>query len=94
MNKKVFFSILSLLMLASLPTAAAQNGYKLTFKSPSMADGKYFIGQHFRDEFRVVDSATATDGKVLFENGEFLTIDIEKTIFEAEQATENILREL
>ena len=66
MNKKVFFSILSLLMLASMPTAAAQNGYKLTFKSPSMADGKYFIGQHFRDEFRVVDSATATDGKVLF----------------------------
>ena len=37
---------------------------------------------------------TMADGKVLFENGEFLTIDIEKTIFEAEQATENILREL
>jgi 5-methylthioadenosine/S-adenosylhomocysteine deaminase len=34
------------------------------------------------------------DGKVLYLNGEYLTIDIEKTIFEAEKATNRILGEL
>ncbi|MBQ9961542.1 MAG: amidohydrolase [Firmicutes bacterium] len=37
---------------------------------------------------------TMVDGKVLYDNGEFITIDIEKTIFEAEKATENILKQL
>lgn len=37
---------------------------------------------------------TIVDGKVLYKNGEFTTIDLEKTIFEAEKATENILRQL
>ena len=37
---------------------------------------------------------TMVDGKVLYDNGEFTTIDIEKTIFEAEKATEGILRQL
>lgn len=34
------------------------------------------------------------DGKVLYEDGEYKTIDIEKTIFEAERATGRILSEL
>ncbi|MDO4869952.1 MAG: amidohydrolase [Bacillota bacterium] len=37
---------------------------------------------------------TMVDGKVLYENGEFTTIDIEKTIYEAEKATEGILKKL
>lgn len=37
---------------------------------------------------------TMVDGRVLYENGEFHTIDIEKTVYEAEKATDNILRKL
>lgn len=37
---------------------------------------------------------TMVDGKVLYENGEYKTIDIEKTMFEAEKATEKILKQL
>ena len=37
---------------------------------------------------------TMADGKILYENGEFTTIDIEKTIYEAEKATEKILGKL
>ena len=37
---------------------------------------------------------TMVDGKVLYKNGEYVTIDIEKTIFEAEKATKRILGEL
>ena len=32
---------------------------------------------------------TMVDGKVLYEKGEYKTIDIEKTIFEVERATRN-----
>lgn len=34
------------------------------------------------------------DGKVLWEKGEYTTIDIEKTIYQVEKATENILERL
>ncbi|MGN0659909.1 MAG: amidohydrolase [Emergencia sp.] len=37
---------------------------------------------------------TMVDGKVLFRDGEYTTIDIEKTIFEAEAATADILKQL
>ena len=37
---------------------------------------------------------TMVDGKVLYRNGEYLTLDIEKTIVEAEKATNRILGEL
>ena len=37
---------------------------------------------------------TMVDGQVLYKNGEYLTIDIEKVIFEAEKATNRILGEL
>lgn len=37
---------------------------------------------------------TMVDGKVLYEDGDFMTIDIERTIYEAEKATKNILAQL
>lgn len=37
---------------------------------------------------------TLVDGKVLYENGEYCTIDIEKTIYQAEKETEKILERL
>lgn len=37
---------------------------------------------------------TMVDGRVLYDNGEFTSIDLEKTIFEAEKATEKILAQL
>lgn len=61
---KILVSILSTLFAAT--TLQAQGGYAINFKSQSMADGKYYIGQHFRDEFRVLDSATASQGSLNF----------------------------
>ena len=37
---------------------------------------------------------TVADGKILYRNGDFTTIDIERTIFETEAATAKILRQL
>ena len=37
---------------------------------------------------------TISDGKVLYENGEYTTIDIEETVWQAEQATAGILERL
>ena len=37
---------------------------------------------------------TMVDGKVLYENGEYTTIDIEKAIFEVDEATKKILAQL
>ena len=37
---------------------------------------------------------TMADGKVLYENGEYTCIDIEKTICEAQAATDKILQQL
>lgn len=37
---------------------------------------------------------TMVDGRILYKNGEYLTIDIEKTIYEAEKMTKRILGEL
>lgn len=37
---------------------------------------------------------TMVDGRILYQNGEYLTIDIEKTIYEAEKSTKRILGEL
>lgn len=62
---KRFFVVFSLLVIASL-SAAAQNSYSFTFTSPSLADGKYYIGQHFRDEFIIFDSANSANGTIKF----------------------------
>ena len=37
---------------------------------------------------------TMVDGRVLYDDGEYTTIDVEKVIFEAEKATEKILNQL
>lgn len=37
---------------------------------------------------------TMVDGNVLYRNGEYLTMDIEKVIYEAEKSTQNILKQL
>ena len=37
---------------------------------------------------------TMVDGKVLYDGGKFTTIDLEKTIFEAQKATDKILAKL
>ena len=37
---------------------------------------------------------TMSDGKIVYENGEYKTLDIEKTVFETQKATEGILRRL
>jgi len=39
-------------------------------------------------------SLTVVDGKILYKNGEYMTIDVEKTIFEVEKAKARILSEL
>ena len=51
---------------AMLAPAQAQNGYKIAFNSPSLADGTYYIGQHFRDKYVVRDSSTAKNNALLF----------------------------
>ncbi|GHU49106.1 N-ethylammeline chlorohydrolase [Clostridia bacterium] len=37
---------------------------------------------------------TVSDGKVVYDKGEYLTLDIERVIYETEKATERILREM
>ena len=37
---------------------------------------------------------TMADGKVLYKNGEYTTIDVERAMFETERATQDILAKL
>lgn len=66
--KKHFF--LLLLLISSLQTASlmAQNGYNITFSSTGMHELKYYLGQHFRDTFIVIDSATPSKNTVIFKS--------------------------
>ena len=57
--------ILAALAALSLPLKA-QTGYKFGFTSQALADGKHYIGQHFRDTFVIIDSADAKQGTVSF----------------------------
>ena len=66
MNRTIRISVLCSLMLALTGAVQAQNNYKMTFSSPSLADGKHYIGQHFRNTFIVKDSAEAKSGSVVF----------------------------
>ena len=67
-NYKTIICIASVLFanIIAAPSAKAQNSYKIGFSSPALADGKYYIGQHFRDSFVVVDSATAQKNSISF----------------------------
>ncbi|MCR4828047.1 MAG: DUF5106 domain-containing protein [Bacteroidales bacterium] len=53
-------------LVAFTLSATAQNSYKISFASSSLSDGKYYMGQHFRDTYLVIDSANATAGSVTF----------------------------
>jgi 5-methylthioadenosine/S-adenosylhomocysteine deaminase len=37
---------------------------------------------------------TMVDGKILYQNGEYKTLDIEKTMYEAEKASKKICKQL
>ena len=65
--KASIFVILTLLLLSGANTPLkAQNNFNIRFSSPALTDGKYYIGQHFRDTFIVTDSATAQKNAVAF----------------------------
>ena len=83
MNIKFRLAILCLIF-AAFTTLQAQSGYKITFTSASLADGKYYIGQHFRDTFITIDSSTALkntatfSGKSKLEKGVYTFLDSQK----------------
>lgn len=60
------YAILLSLTLSFVASLSAQKSYNFSFSSPALADGKYYIGQHFRDEFILLDSANAANGSVRF----------------------------
>ena len=64
MKKSIKITVLCSLMLASIPALHAQ--YKIAFSSPSLNGGTYYIGQHFRDTFIIVDSSTSQNNAVTF----------------------------
>lgn len=66
LNKIITFLSLFAFSAVAPFTLQAQNGYKISFSSATLADGKYYIGQHFRDTFVMVDSATAQKNGVTF----------------------------
>ncbi len=51
----------------------AQNSYDLTFKSPFLTEEKYYIGQHFRDKFIIVDSTLRNAATLRFTRNKPLT---------------------
>lgn len=58
--------IILALLAASVLGAEAQN-YKMTFRLEGLKDSMLYIGRHYRDEFRLVDSARAgKDGSFVF----------------------------
>ncbi len=85
MNKKIIFTILCSMAMASFTSLKAQSGYKITFSSASLNDGRYYIGQHFRDQYVLVDSANAQKGSVVFagknkmERGVYVLLKDKKT---------------
>lgn len=64
--KRISIFALLCLTLTAFSTIQAQNSYKITFNSNSIPSGKYYIGQHFRDKFELVDSANAQNNSIIF----------------------------
>ena len=63
-----------LLAFSILALNAAAQGYKLTFQPQQAAqEGVYFIGQHFRDQFIIMDSTHLKDGSITFVGKKKLT---------------------
>lgn len=58
--------VVTLLAFFSSGALSAQNSYKITFKSPALKAEKYYMAQHFRDKFILIDSAQANNATLLF----------------------------
>ncbi|MCR5065523.1 MAG: DUF5106 domain-containing protein [Bacteroidales bacterium] len=57
--------LVSLIIL--IPVLVSAQNYKIEFTSPSITDAqKYYIGQHFRDTFILVDSVQAKKSELVF----------------------------
>lgn len=63
MKKIVTLALLALLLVGS---AVAQS-YKITFLPQKSKCERYYIGQHFRDKFNIVDSTSIANGQIVFE---------------------------
>ena len=67
-----------------LPALASAQNYNIEFTSPSIEMQQYYIGQHFRDTFILIDSVQAQKGKVVFsgkkklDTGVYTLLDKEK----------------
>lgn len=55
----------TVIMLTIAVTAAAQQ-YRFTFKLDGATDTMLYIGQHYRDEIKILDSARLTNGSYVF----------------------------
>jgi len=67
MKKTTFVvTILIALFFVAPNSVKAQNSYDITFKSGALTDAQYYIGQHFRDTFVIIDSAVAKNGTARF----------------------------
>ncbi len=81
---KKTIALLCCLIVAGITSLHAQTPYSISFTSPSIADAKYYIGQHFRDQFIVVDSAMAKNKALVFKgkrkiaNGVYTLLDTSK----------------
>lgn len=73
-----------LILVVLIPTIASAQNYKIELSSPSVYGAKYYMGQHFRDTFIVLDSAIGDNQKIVFsgkhnlETGVYTLLDKDK----------------
>ncbi|MCR5423833.1 MAG: DUF5106 domain-containing protein [Bacteroidales bacterium] len=60
-------TLVLMMALAGLAVTASAQSYKITLIPQKAKCEKYYMGQHFRDKFNIVDSATLTNGQIVFE---------------------------
>lgn len=63
---KKTIAIISTLLFCGWGLVMAQGGYKITFRGSLPSALTYYLGQHFRDTFVIVDSAHVGSGTVTF----------------------------
>lgn len=72
------------LLLVTLSLSMSAQGYRLTFHPQAPKDGTYYMGQHFRDQFIIMDSSVLKDGNILFvgkknlDRGVYVLLDSQK----------------
>lgn len=74
--KRYFTAVVLLACCTLCSMARGENGYKLTFRSATLTDSKYYIGQHFRDTFIIIDSAQAEKGAIVMSGKKGLTTGV------------------